>query len=294
LEQLSYRGHFSLSVNNKAGHTQYRPQAFVYSDDSFKFSHSIWYDPAIMKFCPLPKWNGYRAKLKRKDPSTGKFYPAGTVLDCPNVWAFSRRSWMESDDSFFTEPTAAWGNHQEGVERTGNEKTVCTMLIAIRLLYYLGARTIFLVGVDFDMQPGREYSFNQDKESEGASDSNNRQYRIVNDLLTEMQVGGTFDKFGLTIYNCNPNSGLQAFSYKSFEQCLDASRGYVEKIPSLSHWYEKIEEHRMERIEKLVSGGNSMEQILNSLNQGVTKKGKEMSVESLDTYLRVLYERQSR
>jgi len=293
LQKLSERGHFSLAVNNKAGHSPYRPQAFVYSDTSSKFSHSIWNDPAIMKFCPLPKWSGHRAKLSRKDTVTKKFVPDGVVLDKPNVWGFDRRGWCAADDTFFTEPSAAWGNLNEGVTRTGRPKTVCTMLLGIRILYYLGARTIYLVGVDFNMQPGKEYSFNQGKESNGASNSNNEQYRVVNSLLTDIRKYGSFGKFGLKIFNCNDKSGLTAFPYFPFDWALNLDReeSKVEYDPDLSHWYEKIEEDKMEQIEELVLQGASPSEIVDKMNAGMRKKKNHLSVEKVNTYLRVLNER---
>lgn len=291
LEALSKRGHFSLAVNNKAGHTAYRPQAFVFSDTTSKFSHSIWYDPAIMKFCPQPKMTGGRSALNRKDQVTKKFVPCGRVLDCPNVWGFSRRGWMQPDDTFFTENSAAWGNLNEGVTRTGLAKTVCTMLLGMRLLYYLGARTIYLVGVDFNMIPGREYSFNQSKESRGASSSNNNQYRIVNSWLCELQRNGTFNKYGLSVFNCNPNSGLRAFPYRDFNEAIEHSRGYVEEVPDLSHWYEKIDENKMDRIERMIYEGLGLQEIRNTLNKGITQERKKIGEETINTYIRILNER---
>ena len=291
MEALSKRGHFSLAVNNKAGHTQYRPQAFVFSDTASKFSHSIWYDPGIMKFCPHPKLGGSRSNLSRKDPTTKEFLPYGKILDCPNVWAFDRRGWLSPDDTFFTENSASWGNLRAGVERTGQPKTVCTMLLGLRILYYLGARTIYLVGSDFNMIPGKEYSFAQGKENAGASMSNNSQYRVVNHWLCELALDGVFRKFGTNVYNCNPNSGLTAFPFVPFNKAIEHSRGYVEEVPDLSHWYEKIDEERMKQIESLVASGKSVEEVTDSINKGIRKTNKHINNSIVNTYLKVLYER---
>ena len=65
LSKLGRRGAFSLAVNNVAGNIV-RPQAFVCSDPPRKFSHSIWCDPAIMKFIPTPKLHGRRGELGEK------------------------------------------------------------------------------------------------------------------------------------------------------------------------------------------------------------------------------------
>jgi hypothetical protein len=154
------------------------------------------------------------------------------------VWGFRRESSLSPSDSFFTCEGACWGNHQAGVEATGQPKTVCTMLLALRLLYYLGARRVFLIGVDFRMGDGYGYSFNQDRDT-GACTSNNEQYKVVNRWLCEMQENGTFKRFGLEVYNCYRESGLRAFPHVPFEEAIiDVTNG-VEPIPDCSGWYEK-------------------------------------------------------
>jgi hypothetical protein len=161
----------------------------------------------------------------------------------PNIWGFSRRSWMYPDDTFFTTDNAAWGNLEDGVQRTKDEgnpqpKTVCTMLIAIRLLYYMGARRIFLLGADFWMAPTYGYGFAQGR-SDNASASNNRQFGIVNNWLCQMQEAGTFKRFGLEIYNCFERSCLRAFPFVPFEDAITTACEGIEQAPDLKGWYEK-------------------------------------------------------
>ncbi len=236
LELFSSRGIFSLAVNNSAGHPKIRPQAMVCSDPPKKFSHSIWLDPAIMKFVPTPKLGGRRARLRKK--VNGIFSGLGkSTSDCPNTWGFQRHSWLYPDERFFLSDGACWGNHKSGVEQTGEPKTVCTMLLGLRILYYLGARKIYLIGVDFSMGPGRGYSFNQARDV-GACASNNSQYYIVNHWLCKMQENGTFGKFGLEVYNCYRNSGLRAFPFVPFTEAVRDARGMVETIPDLAGWYD--------------------------------------------------------
>ena len=236
LEKLNRRGCFSLAVNNAAGHGV-RPQAFVCSDPPMKFSHSIWLDPGVMKFVPTPKMNGRRALLRGK--TNGVFERMErSVTDCPNVWGFRRESWMEPDDRFFTSEGACWGNQNAGVERTGQPKTVCTMLPGLRLLYHLGARRIFLVGVDFHMRPDHGYSFPQGR-TPGASASNTAQFKVVNSWLCQMQENDTFGRFGLELYNTCERSGLRTFPHVPFDRALELAVGTVEENPDLSSWYEK-------------------------------------------------------
>jgi len=239
LERLNQRGCWSLGVNNAAAHPRFRSQAFVCSDPPMKFSHSLWLDPQVMKFVPIPKMGRGRRCLRRKDG--GVFSKLDkNVTDCPNLWGFQRNSWLTPDDDFFMSDGACWGNQDSGTERTGERKTVCTMLLGLRLLYYLGARTIFLVGVDFLMKPGAVYSFNQSKE-DGGCESNNRQFAVTNDWLCRMEKGGVFERFNLEIYNTYERSGLRAFPFCSFTDAVDYAGREVEQQPDLAGWYDKSE-----------------------------------------------------
>ncbi len=237
LEKLNYRGIFSLGVNNSAAHPRFRASAFVCSDPPKKFSHSIWLDPHCMKFVPTPKMTGNRQKLRCKKDGVFDRLDKG-VSDCPNVWGFKRWSWFSPDENYFLTNGACWGNHNSGVKKTGEKKTVCTMLLGLRLLHYLGAKRIFLVGVDFLMKPGAVYSFNQGK-GDGGCTSNNNQFAVVNEWLSRMEDADVFGKFGIEIFNCYEYSGLRAFPYMEFEEAIEAATIEVEQHPDLKSWYEK-------------------------------------------------------
>lgn len=245
LNLLEQRGIWSIAVNNMAGF--YRANAFICADPPLKFHDGIWLDPCVMKFVPIPKLTGRRVNLRHKGPDG--FVPLmvegkkTTTTDCPNVWGFGRRSWLQVDDTFFTDKDAAWGNHDSGCRRTGLEKTVMTMLLATRVLYYLGSRRIYLVGVDFFMNPQAglrdNYAFGQKRDGD-ACDSNNNQFRVVNDWMKMMVDNGTFKRFGLEIFNCNPRSGLRAFEYVPFELAVkDALTDFPASPFDLEGWYEK-------------------------------------------------------
>jgi hypothetical protein len=246
---LSVRGVFSLAVNNVAGMAGYRPSAFVCSDPPCKFHHGLWLDPTVMKFIPMPKLNHGGGRNRLREKVGDKFIPLVrngkevTTNLSPNVWGFERRSWLTPDNSFFTENSAAWGNNKTGAVRTGQPRTVCTMLLAIRLLYHLGFRRIFLAGVDFRMQaglaPNGNYSFGELRD-DAAVKSNNEQYRIVNTWLCAMVGNNTFEKYGLSLYNVNPVSGLRAFPHVPFGKALETTlEGFPVEPFSLSEWYKK-------------------------------------------------------
>lgn len=237
LERLAERGCWTMSVNNMAAHHRLRPQAFVCADPPSKFSDSIWLDPGVMKFVPTPKLKGRRGGLRRKNgDGTFERLELG-ITDCPNVWGFQRRSHLWPDDQFFINDGACWGNQDHGVRKTGERKTVCTMMLGIRLLYHLGVRTIYLVGVDFRMTQTNGYSFNQARTVDAVL-SNNEHFEIVNEWLCKMQTEGTFERFGLEVYNCNPHSGLRAFPHVPFDTAVDRSKGSVQDRPDLSGWYD--------------------------------------------------------
>ncbi len=275
LEELGGRGPWSLAINNAAGFGTYGPNAFVCSDPPSKFCDGIWMDPRIMKFIPTPKMRRKRGRLRSKRIESSHFLSCGrkckgakcqrckgtgkyetwfdqlvdgedkmvSACDAPNVWGFERRAWMMPDDSFFLEPSASWGNHDVGSGKTNQPKTVCTMLLGMRILYYLGARTIYLVGVDFNMDTSRQllenYSFDEERDN-SACQSNNRQFEIVNEWLCKMTEDGVFEKFGLSVFNTNRESHLRAFSFVPFDVAISEA---TKRLPSqpydLSGWYFK-------------------------------------------------------
>lgn len=164
-----------------------------------------------------------------------------STVDVPNVWGFERDAWLVPDDSFFLRDSAAWGNHDHGVKQTGQPKGVSTILCGLRLLYYLGARTIFLVGVDFWMDPTRDpegnYSFGEHRDK-GACKSNNQLFQVVGNWFQQLHDNGVFDRFGLSVYNTNPKSGLRTFQFVPFEEAVQYARRHLPEEPfDLSHWY---------------------------------------------------------
>lgn len=251
--RIAERGVWSLGINNVSGMAPVR--AHVSSDPPAKFHHGIWLDPSILKFSPRQKMGTKEKSRIRIKQGDGTFVSERPIRDCPNVFAFDRRSWLACDDTFFTDPQAAWGNHDSGVAATGEPKTVCTLLLGIRLLYYLGVRRIFLLGVDFKMEPGScigmitergeenvptfdgGYAFGQGRTVDNCL-SNQEHFVVVNDWLVRLRP--TFEKFGLKVFNCNPYSGLRAFDHVPFTTALEICRGRVPVEPfDLAGWYEK-------------------------------------------------------
>jgi hypothetical protein len=235
--RLAERGIFSLGVNNVAAYVPV--SAFVCSDPPTKFWDGIFKDPKIMKFLPKPKLSRNRAKLREK--VNGEFRQLKMrTNECPNTWGFERRGWMLCDDTWFLDRGAAWGNLNRGVTQVGAEKTVNTMLLGLRILQYLGAKRIFLLGADFYMDekagPTDNYSFGELRDA-GACRSNNNQFRVVNGWLTQLRP--VFEKFGFETYNCNQHSHLRAFDYCPFEDAVQLCKTVPTDTPDLADWYKK-------------------------------------------------------
>jgi hypothetical protein len=237
-----------MTVNNMGGHPQLLPSAMLCADPVSKFHTGIWLDPRVMKFVPCPKLKKGRERIREKI-GEGEFRRLRvndklvSSADMPNVWGFGRRVWIRPDESFFLDIRATWGNQDHGVQKTGGMKTVCSMLLAIRILYYLGSRRIFLVGNDFYMDPKRSlqenYAFPESR-SAGEVASNNEHFSIVNRWLCRMQETGVFHRFGLEIYNCYQMSRLRAFPYVPFDAAIaSVLEGFPAEPFDLNGWYEK-------------------------------------------------------
>lgn len=240
LDNLERRGIWSMAVNNMAGYVH--TNAFVCADPPQKFHNGIWLDPSIMKFIPSVKLKGSRGDLRSKNGEDFERMDV-SVRECPNVWGFGRKHWWTYDETFFTHEMATWGNLDVGVKMTGNEKTVCTMLLGIRLLYYLGSRTIFLVGVDFNMDPKagmkENYAFGEHRDAD-AIRSNNEQFAVVNKGLNAMNDRGVFERFGLEIFNVNEETHLEAFPFIPFESAIEWTlSGFPVEPFDLEGWYRK-------------------------------------------------------
>jgi hypothetical protein len=235
---LKERGIVSLGINNVCGLHPVR--AFVCGDQPEKFHHGIFFDPAIMKFVPKTRMNN-RIRVKQED---GTFADSAfTAKSCPSLFGYRRDSTWEPE-KFLSSEAATWGLGKKQHEETKAPKILFTFFTGLRLLHYLGARRVFLLGADFGMSADRGYSFNQARWA-GAIRGNNNHYRIAEPMCHELVP--VFKAADYEVYNCNPHSHLRAFSYIPFDEAVEDCRGLVPKEPfDLSGWYEKGEENERE------------------------------------------------
>jgi len=160
-----------------------------------KFLQSIWQDPGILKFYPTKQMDQVDAGV--------------------NLWGYAPTQpwkWWR----YFAEERVVWGNN--------------VLTIAIRILYDLGVRVVYLLGADFKMDLKRPYAFEEQVTQEHC-DSNNRSYEMLNERFEVLRP--LLEHHGLQVYNCTPDSNLTAFDYLDYDeawermyehQCVDPPR----------------------------------------------------------------------
>lgn len=199
---LKYPGVLTMSVNNTP--KSFRTNLWTCVDNPTHFIKSVWLDPKIQKFVPLD-----HAEKLIFDNENWQLTET-CVGDCPNV-VFYRRNEHFQAHQFLTENTFNWGNHGD----LGGGRSV--MLVAIRMLYYLGIRKIYLLGCDFYMSDDHKYHFAQDR-TISSQNNNNSTYSKLIDRFTELLP--IFEKHNLQIFNCNEDSHLKVFPFISFRDAF--------------------------------------------------------------------------
>lgn len=201
LSPLDGHGIMLAAINNAAA--TYRPHIWIGLDTPDTFLESVWRDPTIQKFHPL----AYTELRITKAPD------APRACDMPNV-VFLRRNDAFNAETWLHEDTLNWGDR--GDEQRGGRST---MVLAIRLLYHLGFRRIYLLGADFSMKVGPgAYHFDQGAD-ETAARRNNNLYAWMNKIFTDLRP--TMEANGLEVLNCeNPGSRLTAFAHVSLADAV--------------------------------------------------------------------------
>jgi len=210
---------YTMTVNNgpAACYQRFVPSAWTMVDDPSRFLASIWLNPAIQKFVPhahseKPIWNSFNG---RNELFTVNGKPV-KVRQCPNV-VYIHRNEKWHAPRYWIEDTFNWGNHTDITDEYGHKGGRSVMLVALKLLFHLGFRHIYLLGADFKMDENHKYSFDEERKR-GAINCNTSTYKALNDRLADARQYA--EDMGLHIYNCNPDSGLTAFEHKSYDDAI--------------------------------------------------------------------------
>jgi hypothetical protein len=243
LERLKDRGVASLAINNAGAFAPVK--AHTFGDPQTKFHSAMFQDPNMISFVPFGKLLNH-IQVKHD----GVFMPTSIrICDCPNVWGLSRGSTYNHSD-FLTNTTAHWG--RKGlplVTQPGKYSKLCTMLLGMRLLHYLGCIRIYMLGVDFDIPPrnsGRPgYAW-----GDAASAGNRVWDEKIDPMMTELRP--VFEAEGIGIYNCNEFSNCRSFEFVPFGEALADCKGPVEDEPlDVNNWYDKAlakEHHKRHKV----------------------------------------------
>lgn len=247
LSLLNQRGIVTMGINNSW--STYKPMLWTCVDDPGNFLDIGWKDPSILKFTPISHVN---KNLQVKEDS-GVFRSSQfKVKEMPSVLYFRRNEKFDAQN-FLNQNTINWGNKDKEKDDLGNVGGRSVMLAAIRILYYLGFRRVYLLGADFKMESGKDnYAFKQDR-SISSINGNNSTYKTLNSRFDSLKP--IFDSLNYKIYNCNKDSGLKSFSYMSYENALQRAAGKFKKTIDTEGWYDrkekekKIQENNIKAIE---------------------------------------------
>ena len=156
------------------------------------------------------------------------------VGDCPNVIGFRRNEKFHSP-RFLFEDTINWGNHKQW----GGGRSV--LLAAMRILFLIGFRKVYLLGVDFEMSEEKKYHFDEGR-TKGAIHCNTSTYSKMMGWFAELQQ--TFLAENFIVKNCNPLSKLTAFPFISVDEAIYEAAGHIGdlKMERTNGMYQAFEE----------------------------------------------------
>lgn len=184
VDLAALKGRVTLAVNSVC-EVFPRPTFWVGADSPHeprdRYRGVPWQDPAVLKLLPRAF-----AGAVGKFPSTAFFLRNGLF-----------RPWQ-----FLSERTVNWG----GDAPFGAGRSV--MLAALKLLWYLGARRVVLLGCDFHMTPEQPYAHSAEKDARGCA-SNNDKFRILDARFRMLRP--YLERAGLTVVNATEGSHLTAF-----------------------------------------------------------------------------------
>ncbi len=229
LTQLNRRGVVTMAVNN--AWSVHRPTLWTCVDDPGRFIDTGWKDPGVLKFVPTCQWD---KRLRVQKPDGSMRPSAFRVRQMPSVLFFRRADHFDHE-RFLTGDSVPWGNDAKHPDSLGIIGKRSVMLVALRLLHYLGFSTVYLLGCDFKMAEDRKYAFAEHRAA-NAIRHNNVLYSSLARRFEALRPH--FEKHRFRVVNCSPGSELAAFERMEFEAALSAATAECEKPVRTQGWYE--------------------------------------------------------
>jgi len=159
------------------------------------------------------------------------------------------------------------------------------MLAGLRILFYLGVRTLYLLGCDFKMQHGTaNYAFEQDR-SRSSVNGNNKTFDALNTRFRELLP--SFEREGFRVFNCTPNSGLTAFPSMRYEDAIDSAlRKFPRQIVTAGMYDRKQREADGLKPVTNSSGSEGFHPSSITLFSTVDGENRELLLENWKTWLK--------
>ncbi len=235
LTQLNRRGIVTMGVNNSW--IAHKPNLWCAVDPAMKFIDTGWKDASIMKFFPIER-NVDKLHIRQED---GTFkISTFAVNQMPNVWYYRRRDIFDHR-TFLEWPSLTWGCDKKYIDSTGWGGCRSVMLPALRLLYYLGFKNVYIIGADFSMKeqlPNKpaidNYAWDQFRQPSSVG-SNNRTYASLNDRFAALDP--VFKAASYHVWNCTPGGNMNGFDRMEYSKALDRASKECEKEVGTLGWY---------------------------------------------------------
>lgn len=236
LSLLAARGILTCALNNAAA--VYRPHLWISVDSAGNFVDSIWRDPGIMKFIPAHR---FQDKLVARNDTESLYVCDDRVENMPAVFGFHLNAEFRPE-AWLYEDTVNFGNEAHIFDADGNSGGRSVMYVALRLLFYLGVRRLYLLGCDFHMTPHKpNYSFPQDR-TRASVFNNNNTYRIFNHRMRLLKPYFQAEQF--EILNCTEGSHLTAFPFVSFASAIQDATRNIPQNPVTDGMYDRVQRNR--------------------------------------------------
>jgi len=197
LVPLDYRQTFGI---NNGG--VLRPKFWTAQDPAIKFLDAIWLDPTITKIVPMPRAN---ASFWHNGQTIG---PIKDI--CPSVMYHHKTSdcdlntWLDASN-------ICWGVPK------GDGHRLNSMIAALHIIWFLGFRTVYIIGADFNMTQEQSYFFDE----VGGVNGNNELYRLTNTYLAELDT--RWQARGYNVFNCTDGGNLTSLRRMSYTNALAES-----------------------------------------------------------------------
>jgi hypothetical protein len=177
--------HWTMGLNNSS--KIYLPRLWICTDEPTSFDPQMWRSPWMRRFVPA----GARIPADAQ----------GVVARFLSINAYPGAA------RFLADPVVRWG--------------ASTMFAAVRVLFDLGFRRIYLLGVDLDMDGPRAYAYEW-KDDERHRQFNRRSYRLIEQRFRSLRP--VLEAHGMKIWNCNPDSRLTAFDFLGYDEVIAEDR----------------------------------------------------------------------